>query len=264
MFKAEFFKLINTKKFIFISIGLFLITFPDLIYNWWECVYPPHFVGWEWVTHPCKAAFLSSNSIGHLPQIVLNWLLPIILLIMGCDSSNREMRLGVRNISIIRKNRQSYLSNKFIASFFAISTVFFVICMLNWILCLIIFRNGSTFASLENQITEQDAPFLYYQFTHPFLIYFLYIIMFSIVTGLCGLMCQALASMVRDIKKVYLLAFIIWFLQLSVPPYLANALQPFTETPLDDTILGILRFVIIVFIISAISIIVHWKRKDEI
>ena len=70
--------------------------------------------------------------------------------------------------------------------------------------------------------------------------------------------------LISDIKKVYLLSFIIWLLQLSIHPYLANALQPFTETSLQDTILGILKFAATVFIIVFISILVTRKHKDEI
>lgn len=264
MFKTEFLKMIKTKRFILISIALFLITFPDLIYNWWECVYPPHFVGWEWVTHPCKAAFLSSNSLGHLPQIVINWLLPIILLIMGCDSANQEKKLGVRNITVIRSGREIYLLNKYAISFIVPALMIFIICMLNWTLSIAIFKSGLTFAGLEKHVTEMNEPLLYYQFNHPFSTYFIYILLFCFSVGLCGLMCQALSLLISDIKKVYLLSFIIWLLQLSIHPYLANALQPFTETSLQDTILGILKFAATVFIIVFISILVTRKHKDEI
>lgn len=264
MLKAEFSKMIKNKKFVIIAIALFLITIPDLFYNWWEVLYPPHFTGWEWVTHSCKAAFLSANSLGHIPQIVINWLLPIILLIMGCDSANREKKLGIKNIYLVKENRRKYYNTKLAVSFSVPAIMFFLICIINWILSIAIFRTGSSFAGLEQHVTPENYPTLYYQFNHPFETYFCYILLFSFATGLCGLMCQALSLLITDIKKVYLLSFVIWFVQLSVPPFLANALQPFTETSMANTFFGILRFALTVFVIVIICLLVKRKNKNEI
>lgn len=264
MLKAEFLKMIKNKKFVIIAMALFLITIPDLFYNWWAVLYPPHFTVWEQVTHPCKAAFLSANSIGHIPQIVIDWLLPIILLIMGCDSSNREKKLGTKSIYLVKENRRKYYTAKLAVSFSTPAIMFFIICIINWFLSIAIFRTGPSFAGLEQHVSPETEPTLFFQFNHPFETYFCYILIFCFSAGLCGLMCQALSLLITDIKKVYLLSFIIWFSQMSIPPYLANAMQPFTETSMMDTFLGILRFTLTVLVIVIICLLAKRRNKDEI
>lgn len=264
MFRYEIEKIVKSKKYIIVFAAIFFLTIPDLISNWYSVLYPGHFNGYEWVTNPCMASFLGNSSTGHIPQIIVEWLLPIILLIIGCDSATAEKKLNCKNIYIASFGRKKYYLAKLSASFIVPSVSIFMILFVNWIICLIVFKGGLTFASLERQITQESDPFLYFQFQHPFFIYFIYIIIFCLVVGVCAVMCQCVSILTGDSKKTYLITFALWIFQFATSPYLPNAIQPFTETSLSDTIWGIARCLGIALITFIVMCIVKREKNDEI
>ncbi|MFB1050001.1 DUF2705 family protein [Paraliobacillus sp. JSM ZJ581] len=215
----------------------------------------------EEVFHPAFAFFLSSSSIGHAPQILLMWFLPIYLLLMGADDAIQDYKTGYRNILISKVGRKTYFKEKILTSFIISSLTMFISLFVNFVLVSIIFANG-TFSKSLMEMESSGNHLFSFSIAHPYIAIFLFTIISSFLAGLAGTLGASTSLFFLDMKYAYAAAFFIWFLLVLNKQSLVYLFQPFTEYGFD-VLLPIFILVTSVVITITIAVFVYEVKYNE-
>lgn len=264
--RSELFKVIKSKKSIFFITLMLLIPFIDLISNMLT-VYKDYWMHKDayggvlsssMVLHPAMGSFLAGGSQGHIAQMLLIWILPIYLMIIYSDSYIREVQYGYNNIIFSKSNRVTLIKEKFRLSFRIPFFISFISLTINFILAQIIFFGGTDFKGMII-----GSGFEGVCLSHPNIAYLLYIIVYSVISGGCGVLCSGISYLIPYDKIAYPVVFFIWIVQIISPYSLTYAIQPFIEYGPEYFVPALVTFIIIVIGIAAISY--RYKVKyDEI
>jgi hypothetical protein len=201
----------------------------------------------ENLLHPAYASFLSGTSQGHVAQMLLIWILPLYILLIYSDFYILEKKIGYSHITYTKCSRSELLKARFFLSFFLPFIILLFSLLLNFVLSLIIFNGGQNFMGLE-MYPDHNVTLLTLSLKHPYIAYIIYLFVFAILAGCCGLMCTALSLLFPHYKYVYPAAFFIWILQIMLPNSLTYLMQPFIEYGFREIIPAGILFVAIVFI----------------
>ncbi len=264
--KKTFTEIFKTKKRIFLCIAFFIIPLVDLFTVWKNSpmAHNVENISRYNIYHPAKAAFLSGASEGHVGQMLIVWLLPLFLMGICGDKYIEEGKLKYHHFIICRMDRRKYYFDLVIKSFIIGALLVFITCMINFGLSCIVFHGGTSFRDLENYV-EQFQMIDRIQFKHPYVTYFIYIGIFSLIAGIYGSVCTAISIIFPLYYIAYPLAFFIWLLPLLSPYSIGPAIQPFSaETDIKAFITGI-TILLIMFLIIIISMTIKLRtRRDEI
>lgn len=243
---------------------VFLIPLLDLGLNVWENfgdfwmhreAYGGHFAI-ERVDHPCYASFLSGTTRGHMPQMLLLWLLPLFLLLICGDAYVREHKQGYHYLTETRTKKQDIFRSKIIAAFVTGFAVMLGSLLLNHLLAQLIFRNGISFHGAELYL-EETAGLLGWSIQNPVLAYLIYIIVVSLLSGCCAAACVSLSFCLKSYKTLYSVCMIFWLLQILSPYSLTYVMQPFIEYGLEWIIPAVGIFAVLV----GVSLVVgYWSK----
>jgi Protein of unknown function (DUF2705) len=213
------------------------------------------------IFHPAFAFYLSGSSIGHAPQILLLWFLPIYFLLLGADDAIQDYETGYRNILISKIGKKRYFLEKMITSFSISSIAMFITLFVNLILVSIIFAKGTFSKGLMEMEFEGNALFNF-SVKHPFITIIIFSIVACILAGLAGTLGASTSLFFLDRKYAYASAFFIWFLLVLNRQSLMFVFQPFTEYGFD-VIVPILLLAIGVLIIIPIIVFIYEVRFNE-
>jgi hypothetical protein len=238
-------------------IFLLLIPLIDLLMNWNGNT----MISKEYVLHPSMASFLSGHSMGHITQMLYIWMLPLYLLITYCDYYIQEKKVGYNIMLLSRISKRDLIKSKMIISFFVPFLISFISVSLNFVLANIIFKGGVYFSGLE-RFVARGINILHISIQHPIITYIIYILVFSLITGGCGIICTGICLLFPKYKVTYPIVFFIWIIQIAMPYSLTYAMQPFIEYGLDYIIPALLIFLIIVLIVSVSGFIFKVKNDE--
>ncbi|WP_042354101.1 hypothetical protein [Bacillus rubiinfantis] len=251
--ESYYYRLIHSKKAVFMTILLFLIPAVDLL-----------LVSRDYDSLvPFLSTFLSSSSLGHIPQILLKWFLPVYLLILCADNYIEDYHTGFRYIIGSKQGRFRYYRNTILGnmsfSFIVIVTSLF----LNMLLAYILFRNGQNDMGHSLEIAAGNHLEVI-TLTYPVLTNIIYILIFGFLTSLAAGFSTVICWCFPSRKYAYPLSFIIWYSQiLGGMSSLAMATQSFNE--LDFTgISMILTRASLLFILIIVIGFVYKVKMDEV
>ncbi len=211
--------------------------------------------------HPAFAFFLSGSSMGHAPQILLIWFLPIYFLLLGADDAIQDYKTGYRTILISKVGRKRYLLEKIITSFTISSLSMFITLFINFILVSIIFVNGTFSKGLMEMRIEGNKLFNF-SVEHPFIAIIVFSIVSCILAGLAGSLGASTSLFFLDRKYAYASSFFIWFLLVLNKYSIIYAFQPFTEYGFN-VIFPSLLVAISVLIIIPLIVFIYGVRSNE-
>ena len=267
--KSELIKILRSKRAkLFLSL-IFLMPLADLAINIFN-IYGDYLLHKEaYVTgfakstilHPAYASYLSGSSIGHIPQMLLIWVLPIYLMIIYSDSYIREVREGYAPTVFSRMDRKRIIKDRFKLSFILPFVASFLSLLVNFLLSHIAFWGGSSMNGLEMYIETQD--FFAWSIQNANIAYIGYVVVYSLIAGGCGVICTGISFLFPNNKIAYALVFFLWIVQIISPYSLTYAMQPFIEYGPEYFIPALLIFVGMV--VGVYSIAYIYKVKfDEI
>lgn len=210
---------------------------------------------------PFFAAFLSATTRGHIAQKLLFWFLPIYVLLICSDNYITDVKTGYNNIMIGKIGKAKYIRGKLLESFIFPTIVMFMILLINYISCMIIFKGGTFTQGNSDFIGQWD--WMTNMLAYPNLTYVMFMISTSLLTGFCGLVCTSCAMFFPDYKFAYPLAFAIWFYGIASGYSTVYLMQPFAEFGLEILIPICLVTVTITMIIT-FSAYYYKVKTDEI
>jgi len=212
------------------------------------------------LTHPAFASFLSATTHGHLWQMIVVWLMPVFALNMFSDGYVLERSRKYTNMIYMRCEKRKYMQSKFVVAFIVPTLILGTSLMLNFGISQIIYRGGTSFNGLE--IFKGEGGYFGYIFNNPNKVYFIYILMASIVTGLCSVFCQSMAFIFKEYKKTYAVSFFVWLILVICPYSITYLYQPFIEYGTNYLI----KISVILITLVVMSVIVGFlkENRDEI
>lgn len=265
MLKRELELVLKNKKTKIILLFLFLLTMADLGLAWWQCFglwLPVKLTKPTMIWHPAIGAFLSASTEGHITQMLYLWILPLYFLILYCDLPLLECQKGYHNILYTKTQKKQYLKIRLGSSFAFCFVIVFATLVINYILAIILFWGGKNFRG--NSITDYPDHIIYtISMKNPYIIYMVYIIVAAIIAGGCGMVCMSLSFVMKQYKYLYLLCFLLWYLQIIAPNSLTYVIQPFIEYDIDYILPAAVVFLVIWWGIVIFSY-RYRVRKDEI
>lgn len=211
--------------------------------------------------HPSFAFFLSAASIGHAPQIILLWCLPLYLLLLGVDDAVQDAQTGYKFILITKVGKKKYIQEKMITAFIMSFFVMLTSLLINFVILLIIFHDGTFMKGLENAHLEGNILFNW-SIANPYLTVLIFILVASILAGFCGLVGAALSLLFKDKKLAYTMTFFTWFMLVLNKKSLMLIFQPFSEISLP-TFITIFSTALIIFIIISIVVYIYEVYVNE-
>lgn len=267
--KSELYKIFKSKKsvvfivlMLLIPIGEMVINVLDIFGDYWQ--YPQYYpdgITAEMIPLPALKSFLAGGSTGHIAQMLLIWILPIYLMMIYSDSYAYEVSCGYNNIVFCKEERRIIIRDKFIVSFLLPFTISVVSLLINFLLAHIFFYGGKDTLGLAQIFDSTSFPGMCLK--HSNITYLVYIFIYSMLAGGCGIICTSVCYLIPNIKIAYPVAFFIWFVQILLPCSLVYVMQPFIEYGFDYTIPALGLFIIIVITM----VIITYRKKvkcDEI
>lgn len=212
--------------------------------------------------HPAATSFLAGNTIGHLPQMLYIWVLPLLLLAINGDYYLTDMKNGIDSIQLTKLSRKDWLKKRYILTTSLSFIVAFSGLLLNFGLVTLVFHKGYGFQGLE-LYRNPNPTLLNFSIDHPYSIYFAYILVFSVLTALLSILCLSLSFLFPNPKVVYPACFLIWIIQIIAPNSLTYVMQPFIEYGLDSIIPALLVYTGIVLIVT-VTAIIYQRRYHEL
>lgn len=260
--RAEFYRIFKSRKSRFFIIVVFLIPIIDLMLLIKQNIVPQWPIEWSYrsraLYHPAMAGFLSGSTHGHISQMLLIWLMPIYVLLIYGDTYIQEKSCGYTGIVFSQYSRKKILHTKFAVSFILIFGVFFLSLLFNYILANIIFMGGGSFSGMEQMLADGDLPDWWaWPLQNPYLSYFIYMFIYSILAGCIGVMCYAVCLLFPSYIIAYPICFFVWYLQITSRNSITYAIQPFIEYGPERYIPALLRFFAIILMIVLIC---RWRE----
>lgn len=244
-------RLVLSKKTLLILILIFLFPLIDII------MLVNNFSGNNLVSY--LAAFLAGSSEGHLSQIILIWFLPIYLLIMCGDNYIQDIKTGYRYIVITKKGRKSYYNTMLLGNMLFAFIVILVSLIVNLILTILLFKNGT----FDKGLTASPTNLAEYALIYPILTNVLYIVLFSIYASICCGFSTVICWLFPDVKYAYPICFFIWYSQiLGGLTSMAMIFQPFNEITFDGFINVITRTMLLFISIILVGYIFKVKSNE--
>ncbi|RLQ94883.1 DUF2705 family protein [Falsibacillus albus] len=213
------------------------------------------------VYHPAFAFFLSGSSIGHAPQILLFWFLPIFLLLLGADDAIQDRQTGYRNILISKVGRKRYFSEKLTTSFILSAGAMGASLLLNFLLTAIIFAGG-TFSKGLLDINDSGNTLFELSIGHPYAAIACFAVLVCIIAGLIGMVGASASLFFGDKKYAYTAAFFIWFLLVLKKNSIMFLFQPFAEYGFH-VLIPILMLAVFVFVTIPLLVYVYGVKFNE-
>lgn len=193
---------------------------------------------------PYCAFILAGYSVFQIPQKLLEWFLPIYLLVIVADNAATDYRVGYFNVMTVKCGKKRYFLDKLRTSFLVSFGVVLISLFTNLLLVNIVFRGGTE----EIMSIDPAWPdFTNLCLQNPILTDILYSVWFSFMAGLCGMLGAALTFFFKNRKLSYIASFGLWMILVAQKKSLALVWQPYTEYPLT-TLLVISAIFIILYI----------------
>ena len=212
------------------------------------------------VPEPLYAFFLAGYSNFGMLQSIFFWFLPIYLMLLVADDSIVEFKTGYYNIILSKCSKRTYCLEKVVTSFFISFMVMFFALLLNLLLVNLIFRNGTY--NIYEGLDLTENYFFEVCLNHPLITDVLYLVLVSLITGICGSLGAACSLFFKDKKYAYVVTFAMWFILVMQKKSLMLLLQPFNEYPLSD-LLEILISYLVIFL-GSIAILLKYEIKNEV
>lgn len=265
--KGELIKLVKAKKSMLFFIVMFLIPFIDLLMNvlrvysdYW--FHPEAYFGGlpkSMILHPAMGSFLAGSSEGHIPQMLLIWMLPIYIMNIYSDIYIKESQEGYHVAVLSRMDKREFLRKRFSVSFWIPFIISMVSLSVNFLLAQIVFYKGTDMMGMDFYIEKQD--FFAWSVTNPDIAYMGYILVYSLIAGIYGIVCTGVSFLFPNNKIAYAIVFFVWIAQIISPYSLTYAMQPFIEYGPEYFIPALLIFVAIAIGIYVVSY--RYKVKSD-
>lgn len=212
------------------------------------------------IPEPLYAFFLAGYSNFGMLQSILFWFLPIYLMLLVADDSIIEFKTGYYNIIMNKCTKKAYCLEKVVSSFVVSFLIIFFALLLNLLLVSLFFNSGTY--NIYEGLDLTGNSFFETCLNHPLITDVLYLILVSLIAGICGSLGAACSLFFKDKKYAYVVTFAMWFILVMQKKSLMLLLQPFNEYPLSD-LLEILISYLVIFLAS-IAILVKCEIKNEV
>ncbi|UOE94413.1 hypothetical protein [Alkalihalobacillus sp. LMS39] len=212
--------------------------------------------------HPAQAFFLSGSSIGHIPQYILLWFLPLFILVLVSEDPLQDFQTGYHNILINKVGRMKYLVEKLLFSCLIGSLAMITSLLLNFIIVLVLFNGGTYRKGLEE--LSFDSAFTNFIIQNPYWGVVTFSLVASLLAGLAGLIGSACSLFFKDRKYTYSATFFLWFIFVMFGDSSMHLFQPFSEYGLDDLLPTFFTITISYLIISAAVVLYEGKKNEQI
>lgn len=261
------FKKLKNKRSVSLMIIMAAIPFIDLFINW-QASYADYFFHPDaygsspppYAFHPVAASFLCGNSVGHLSQMLLVWILPLFLLLIYSGSVVTEKNQGYLNIIYTKREKRVYVHHKIATAFLVGFFVIFISLMLNFGLARLLFASGTSFGGLEEMVGQINGLFDW-SIRHPYTAYFFYIVATSTISGVISAISISMAFLLPNNWALYPAVFFTWLLLIINPFSITYAMQPFIEFGVS-TIAISLAMLLCIAIAAGVATEFHIRRKD--
>ncbi|MGL5479352.1 MAG: hypothetical protein ACRDCB_09970 [Clostridium sp.] len=255
----ELIKFKNSKKNIALSLIIFLIMMSDIILIFGQNLINSG--GDSSSYHYIVVSFLSGGSIGHIPQIILFWFLPIIVFLLIGDRSIDEINCGYQNMLITRKGKTKYVREKVVASFIITFVVIFVSIILNLFISSMLFK-APIDSEYVNLLKESGLNFTAWQYENYISTYLIYVLIVCWFSGLISVLVTLFGIIVPDKKIVLSASFFFWIFLVYKEKSIMNIFQPFTEYDLVlQSNIFLSSNIILLVMIIIFSIIIKVRRN---
>lgn len=212
--------------------------------------------------HPAHAFFLSGSSIGHVPQYVLLWFLPLFLLILGTEDSLQDFQTGYYNILASKIGIKRYIKEKMFFSFIIGFIVMTISLVVNLCLSLLLFYGGDYTRGLTE--VSFDNIFTDFIMQNPYIGVLIYSFIAIIMAGFAGLLGATCSLFFKDRKYAYAATFFLWFIFVIQDQSSMHLFQPFSEYGLKDILPTFLIITITYLFISVIVYFYEVKRNEPL
>jgi hypothetical protein len=182
----------------------------------------------EMAHRPKYSYFLTGKTQGHIAQILLIWLLPIYMLLACGDKKVGEEKVGYSMLLSTRTSVKIIFKGKLINGFIVGFSTVFISMIINCVLCHIVFFKGKEDGNIEN-LAQYMGSIFKATVNHPYLVYLIYILLFSVLAGLCMVMCISISYIFKDYKILYGISIGIWLYNIMHKYTLVNIVQPYIE-----------------------------------
>lgn len=271
MIKSEFIRAIKSNRTKIMLVFLLVLVSYDLFANWKMIFfdYYQHPASYEgikpfgkYVMQPCFASFLSASSLGHFAQIIFVWILPVYVLFMYSDNFIAEKHLGYYDVLITKNSRMAVIKSKLITSFLLPFLLLVFVLSINFIMAIIVFKGGTSFMGME-QYYKTFHGIMYLSMLHPYYAYLIYILVFSCITGLCGVLCTGICMIVPNYLLAYPIAVLIWF-GLSNLPWSIMSLTQCYAGYYNNEIYGAAGIYAVLVAAVTIGSVIYKVKSDEL
>lgn len=209
---------------------------------------------------PWVANFLTSTSEGHIPQMILWFLLPLFTLTLVSDIGIEGKCTNLFQAKLIRNKNIILKEALFVFGFTML--VFIIIFLYNTVLTEIIFAGGTfDFDKMEVIGNGGLQGFLNpgWQYDNIYLTLGIYMLLSSLFASITALVSYFLGFILNKRSELYIVSFVIYFL-LNIILTLTRIVQPFTELPIAIMGKSLISYIIISVLIIIISYVLTMKR----
>lgn len=211
------------------------------------------------VPEPLYAFFLAGYSNFGMLQSILFWFLPIYLMLLVADDSIIEFKTGYYNIIASKCTKRVYCLEKVVTSFIVSFLTIFFALLFNLLLVCLFFHNGTY--NIYEGLDMKDNTFFGVCLNHPFITDIFYLILVSLIAGICGSLGAACSLFFKDKKYAYVVTFAMWFILVIQKKSLMLLLQPFNEYPLSDLLEIFISYLVI--FLGSTAILLKCEIKNE-
>lgn len=206
------------------------------------------------------ATFQSLPGVNHhIIQRLYTWFMPLYLLVIFTEGSIEEAETHLANVLICKRGKKKYILEK--AGWdFAISFSLILIAMLiNLILCLIVFKNG-TYMDMDPNDGPETKLYVW-SFAHPLLANLAFDLVTAYVFALLCVVGTSISMVIPDRKVVYGATLLLWFVPVTMKKSIVLVFQPFAEFDIDY-LLPVFLAVTISYI-AVIVVFITWRLQSE-
>lgn len=159
--------------------------------------------------NPAYAAFLSRSGIISTVIIVFA---PLYSMYMCADSYLRDRVNGYGAVIISRVGRKKYLRDKFVVAFLIPCGLVLTGMILNLFLVMLLFNGGQDTAGFDMIAANFQEDFIAFEYNHPMVAYIMFMILGSVASGFCSVICTAVSFVTGKYPLAYLISFLFWTL----------------------------------------------------